>query len=310
MAAIPVVDFALFVEDKAGPDIARKRLESLATINKACREFGLFQVINHGLDSLLLSKVLQNAHSFFELPLEYKCKFSTANNGMGFVHRSGAKGGPPDRKEHFMFAAEGKSTLWPDLVPSFRPDAVEVSKQMQKLCDNMMAILSQSLGSPDKTLRNCFDKNEDYYNFLHYPGCSDYQGQVLAPHQDGTIFTIVSQLNRVPGYQVLKDGTWHLVVPVENSLIINLGDIIQVWTNGLYKAAVHCVVANKKQRFSFVYHHVAEGKTRIAPLPEFVSDQPKYKSFLQEEYLKLRFENKRLGNNFEKNITIDYYLVD
>ncbi|XP_024533669.1 protein SRG1 [Selaginella moellendorffii] len=227
MAAIPVVDFALFVEDKAGTDIARKRLESLATINKACREFGLFQVINHGLDSLLLSKVLQNAHSFFELPLEYKCKFSTPNNGMGFVHGSGAKGGPPDRKEHFMFAAEDKSTLWPDLVPSFR-----------------------------SSRRNCFDKNEDYFNFLHYPGCSDYQGQVLAPHQDGTIFTIVSQLNRVPGYQVLKDGTWHLVVPVENSLIINLGDIIQ------------------------------------------------------EEYLKLRFENKRLGNNFEKNITIDYYLVD
>ncbi|EFJ26165.1 2-oxoacid-dependent dioxygenase [Selaginella moellendorffii] len=307
MAAIPVVDFALFVEDKAGTDIARKRLESLATINKACREFGLFQVINHGLDSLLLSKVLQNAHSFFELPLEYKCKFSTPNNGMGFVHGSGAKGGPPDRKEHFMFAAEDKSTLWPDLVPSFRATccgSVKTNAETVRQHDGHF------VPKPRSSRRNCFDKNEDYFNFLHYPGCSDYQGQVLAPHQDGTIFTIVSQLNRVPGYQVLKDGTWHLVVPVENSLIINLGDIIQVWTNGLYKAAVHCVVANKKQRFSFVYHHVAEGKTRIAPLPEFVSDQPKYKSFLQEEYLKLRFENKRLGNNFEKNITIDYYLVD
>ncbi|XP_024533671.1 protein SRG1 [Selaginella moellendorffii] len=201
MEGIPVVDFALFMED---PGEARKRLESLETISNACKEFGLFQLVNHGLDSHILSKALQNAHSFFELPLEYKCKFTTADNSVGFVHQSGAKGGPLDRKEHFMIAAEDKSTLWPDLVPSF------------------------SLGAPGDTLHKCYDKNADYYNFLHYPACSDYQGQVLAPHQDGTIFTVVSQLNRVPGYQVLKDGTWHLVVPEENSLIINLGDILQV----------------------------------------------------------------------------------
>ncbi|EFJ10859.1 2-oxoacid-dependent dioxygenase, partial [Selaginella moellendorffii] len=307
MEGIPVVDFALFMED---PGIARKRLESLEKINKACKEFGLFQLVNHGLDSHILSKALQNAHSFFELPLEYKCKFTTANNSVGFVHQSGAKGGPLDRKEHFMIAAEDKSTLWPDLISSFRPDAVELSKQMQNLGHNLMTILSQSLGAPGETLRKCYDKNADYYNFLHYPACSDYQGQVLAPHQDGTIFTMVSQLNRVPGYQVLKDGTWHLVVPEENSLIINLGDILQVWTNGLYKGAVHRVVANKAQRFSFVYSYLPEGKTRIAPIPEFASGHPKYKSFMQEDYLKLRFENKRLENNFSKNITIDYYAID
>ncbi|EFJ10778.1 hypothetical protein SELMODRAFT_426741 [Selaginella moellendorffii] len=112
-----------------------------------------------------------------------------------------------------------------------------------------MAILSQS--------RNCYDKNGDYYNFLHYPAFSDYQGQVLA---------LIKTVPSSPWSPSLR-LTWHLVVPEENSLIINLGDLIQVCTNGLYKGAVHRVVANKAQRFSFVYNYVPEGKTRIAPLP-------------------------------------------
>ncbi|EFJ26166.1 hypothetical protein SELMODRAFT_413284 [Selaginella moellendorffii] len=149
-----------------------------------------------------------------------------------------------DRKEHFLIATENKSTLSPDLPPNF---SLQMPSNCHNKCKNwdVMAILSQS--------RNCYDKNGDYYNFLHYPTFSDYQGQVLA---------LIKTLPSSPWSPSLR-LTWHLVVPEENSLIINFGDLIQVWTNGLYKGAVHRVVANKAQRFSFVYNYVPEGKTRI-----------------------------------------------
>ncbi|EFJ32202.1 2-oxogluatarate-iron(II)-dependent oxygenase [Selaginella moellendorffii] len=309
--SIPLIDLAPLHQAGNAP-----RVEVLEKISKACEEWGFFQVINHGLDLKLLSKVLHNCKEFFSLPEEEKTKMETSHPPVGYVNKSGV-GGMVDRKEHFFAHVSdnpASNNVWPENPSTFRPTAENLILEARKTASFLVQIMSESLGLPNEQRLEMY-KAGDALIMLKYPACPEgYEGPVLAKHRDGDILTIVAQLNNAQGLEVLHEKDqqeiWVPVKPVENALVINVGDVLQVWSNGRYKSVLHRVSGSQMDRYSFAYFHMPVPTTQISPLDAFTAHEiPKYRPFMHGEYLQLRYENKKLDSKNAKEITIDYYAM-
>ena len=90
-----------------------------------------------------------------------------------------------------------------------------------------------------------------------------------------------------PGLQVFRNGAWHLVMPRRDALVVNIGDIVQVWSNDRYRAALHRVVTNQqKGRFSIPFFLNPAYETDYAPLPTMIdaNNPPRYRSINWREF--------------------------
>ena len=91
-------------------------------------------------------------------------------------------------------------------------------------------------------------------------------------HTDAGALTVLLQ-DDVGGLQVFKDELWHNVPPVPGAFVINTGDMMQVWSNDIYRAAVHRVLAmDSKDRFSIPFFFNPTAETRVSPLPSVVTE--------------------------------------
>uniref|UniRef100_A0A7N0VKY5 Fe2OG dioxygenase domain-containing protein n=1 Tax=Kalanchoe fedtschenkoi TaxID=63787 RepID=A0A7N0VKY5_KALFE len=133
----------------------------------------------------------------------------------------------------------------------------------------------------------------------------------LSPHSDGSALTVLQQGKGsadVAGLQILKDGNWVPVHPVPNSLVINIGDTIEVVTNGKYKSVEHRAVTHKeKDRVSIVTFYAPSYEVEIGPVGELVDqkDSPcRYRTYNHGEYSKHYVSSKLQGKK-----TLDFAKV-
>jgi isopenicillin N synthase-like dioxygenase len=95
----------------------------------------------------------------------------------------------------------------------------------------------------------------------------------LNHHTDAGAITLLLQ-DRQPGLEVYRDGVWHLVEPTDDAIVVNIGDIVQVWSNDRYQAALHRVIANAEaERFSVPFFFSPAYSTDYAPLATTVSSR-------------------------------------
>jgi isopenicillin N synthase-like dioxygenase len=98
-------------------------------------------------------------------------------------------------------------------------------------------------------------------------------------HTDAGALTLLLQ-DEQPGLEVFHDGAWKLVEPLPDALVVNIGDIVQVWSNDQYRAPLHRVLANADaERFSVPFFFNPAYSTVYAPLPSTVDTQrpPRYR---------------------------------
>ncbi|CAL5029731.1 unnamed protein product [Urochloa decumbens] len=113
-------------------------------------------------------------------------------------------------------------------------------------------------------------------------------------HEDAGCVTFILQ-DSVGGLEVLKDGHWVPAEPIDGSIVVNIGDFIQVLSNGKSKSATHRVVRKPAHRHSFAFFFNIHGDRWVEPLPEFtakIGEAPRYRRFLYKEYQQLRVRNK------------------
>ncbi|KAF8660188.1 hypothetical protein HU200_057753 [Digitaria exilis] len=113
-------------------------------------------------------------------------------------------------------------------------------------------------------------------------------------HEDASCITFIFQ-DGIGGLEVLKDGHWIPAEPIDGSIVVNIGDVIQVLSNDKLKSATHRVVRKPGNRHSFVFFLNPHGDKWVEPLPEFtaeIDEAPRYRRFLYREYLELRARNK------------------
>ncbi|XP_027904918.1 scopoletin 8-hydroxylase-like [Vigna unguiculata] len=167
---------------------------------------------------------------------------------------------------------------------------------MSKVGMLLESIINDCLGLPTNLLKELNDdRSWDFMVALRYLPASDGENNGIGEHQDANSVTLVIQ-DGVGGLQVRKNGEWIPVVPAEGTIVVNVGDVLQVLSNKKFKSATHKVVRTKERnKYSYVFFHNIRGDKWIEPLSQFTKDiglPPKYIGFLYKEYQDLRMRNK------------------
>jgi isopenicillin N synthase-like dioxygenase len=255
--------------------------DMLRRLDAACRDWGFFQIVGHGIDPLLLDELQDRMRAFFALPLARKRAVErTATNAWGFYDRELTKNAR-DWKEIFDVGradGAGNAPQWPAGLPGFRESLERFSAACEAISYRLLSAVSRNLGQPDDALHACFgDSHTSFLRLNYYPPCSDpappdspttpERGQLgIHHHTDAGALTVLLQ-DEHPGLQVLRDGRWHTVEPNPDALVINIGDVVQVWSNDRYPAPVHRVIASREHaRYSAPFFFNPAYATDYAPL--------------------------------------------
>ncbi|KAL5721037.1 Jasmonate-induced oxygenase 2 [Ranunculus cassubicifolius] len=287
---IPIIDFSGLNGD------LETRENTLQQISVACREWGFFQIVNHGVKPELMNEAREVWRQFFYLPIEEKQVYANSPKTYeGYGSRLGVqKGAVLDWNDyfflHYLPCSLKDHNKWPALPTSFRDVIDEYNCELVKLCGRIMKVLSANLGLGEKYLQNAFG-GEDIgacmrVNF--YPKCPQPDLTLgLSSHSDPGGMTILLPDPSVSGLQVLKNDRWITVQPAPDAFIVNIGDQIQVLSNALYKSVEHRVVVNSlKERISIAFFYNPKSDLLLEPAKELVTpDQPAmYQPMTFDEY--------------------------
>lgn len=272
LESVPVIDAS-----KLGSTRVRRE------IDRACREWGFFQVTHHGLGEGVTEALQCEMRGFFALPHEAKRAVErTAENPWGFYDRELTKN-TRDCKQIFDCGperdADGRTTPWPAAAPGLRPALGAFMAGCERLAFRLLGAISVNLGMPVWHLAAGFRPAHTSFLRLNYypaePGAAvDERARFgVNHHTDSGALTLLLQ-DDVPGLEVFRDGRWHLVEPRRDALVVNIGDIVQVWSNDRYRAALHRVRAStERERFSAPYFFNPAYETSYAPLATTVDAQ-------------------------------------
>jgi isopenicillin N synthase-like dioxygenase len=281
--SVPVIDIADL--DRA---VTRR------AIDDACCEWGFFQIANHGIDEALTSALKEQMRQFFALPLANKQAIQrTAENSWGYYDRELTRH-TPDWKQVYDYGPPDGGRLipqWPAELPRFQA----VIQAYYEACDavalRLLHVLAGNLGMPEDSLDTLFrPEHTSFLRLNYYPKCptpvrprdvavasGGYLG--VNHHTDAGALTLLLQ-DRQPGLEVLNEGAWKLVEPRTDTLVVNLGDIAQVWSNDRYRAALHRGLANAEaERFSAPFFFNPTYAADYAPLSSTIDERhpPRYR---------------------------------
>ncbi|KAG1368566.1 protein DMR6-LIKE OXYGENASE 2 [Cocos nucifera] len=287
----------------------------VAEVEAACRDWGFFQVINHGVPSELLDNIMAASKGFFALPAEEKRRVKRDEvNPLGYYDTEHTKN-VRDWKEVLDFIVEELPGLaepgtdefrsfrnrWPEYPPGFREACEKYAKAVNELAFKLLELIALTLGLPAKRLNGFFKDQSSFMRLNHYPPCpSPHLALGVGRHKDAGALTILAQ-DDVGGLDVKRqsDGEWIRVKPIPNSYIINVGDIIQVWSNDKYESAEHRVSVNsERERFSIPFFFNPARYVTVQPLAELIDEKKspaKFNAYNWGEFFKAR-----KNSNFKK----------
>ncbi len=297
--SIPVIDLT----GSFSADIVERKKVAW-DIHRACRETGFFYVSHHRIPQKLIDDQFLAAKRFFDLPLEAKLKLHMKNSPTtaGYEPIGGqildsqdatAETAPPDLKESFYVGMELPAddpvslkklrsfghNQWPEL-PGFREQTLACQAAFRELGDRLLAMLALSLDLSEDWFLPFYDMPTTTLRLLKYPPqlstAADNQLGAGA-HTDWGGVTLLAQ-DSAGGLEVRNAaGEWIEAMPIPNTLVVNLGDLMARWTNGLYNSNMHRVKNNKSgaDRYSLPYFYGPRPDSIIEAMPTCVSaDNP------------------------------------
>ncbi|CAG7904918.1 hypothetical protein BRARA_G03586 [Brassica rapa] len=297
--------------------------ESKHALVKACEDFGFFKVINHGVSSELVSVLEHEAVEFFSRPwLPASDKTQVAGYPFGYGNREIGRNGDVGWVEYLLMNANldfGSHSFFPGLFnnpETFRNALLEYTTSVRKMTSHVLEMITDGLGiEPRNTLSKLVsDKNTDsIFRLNHYPPCPHHintntntngGNNVIGfgEHTDPQIISVLRS-NNTSGLQInLADGSWISVPSDPSSFFFNVGDSLQVLTNGKFKSVKHRVLANsRKSRVSMIYFAGPSLTQRIAPLSCLTDneDESLYKEFTWSEYKNYAYHSRLSDNRLQ-----------
>ncbi|XP_060191256.1 oxoglutarate-dependent flavonoid 7-O-demethylase 1-like [Lycium barbarum] len=290
---IPIINMETLL---LGDEFELKKLDS------ACREWGFFQLINHGVSSSLVEKVKKDTQDFFNLPLEEKKKLKQVDGdmdgyGQAFVVCEDQK---LDWGDMFFLTTLPpyfrKQHIFSHLPQPFRGTVELYAAELQTLALKIINFLAKALNIDQEYIRELFGEGMQSMRMNYYPPCPQPEKVMgLTPHSDAVGLTILLQLNQMEGLQIKKDGMWIPVSPLPNAFIINIGDILEIVTNGAYRSIEHrAMVNNEKERLSIATFYNTKLDGQIGPAPSIISakNPAKFRSIGAADYFRGLFARK------------------
>lgn len=286
-------------------DISNPTTVSLESLDAACRDHGFFLLSGHGLDELI-ARTWRQTEIFFDTDRSIKTEIMRdLDNPMGYYDRELTKR-KRDNKEVFDFldptiAAIDARNRWPRDVPGFRETMTELFDEFSILADRTLGLVHDALRLSEQSRQRMMGSRHSSMMRLNQypvgdpvpederPGLADLGETALGYHTDPGTITLLLQDNTGGLQTESLDHGWIDVPPVEGTIVINLGDCMQAWTNDQYRAAVHRVVPmTRHRRFSIPYFQNPFRDSTIEPMPELCADGVKYRPFAWKEFMAAR----------------------
>ncbi|KAJ9141038.1 hypothetical protein P3X46_031621 [Hevea brasiliensis] len=278
----PVIDISLFSSSSAHSNSKEEVDIALETLRSALSSTGCFQAIGHGMSSSFLDNVRDVAIQFFELPVEEKQKYAravnesegygsdmivSANQVLDWSHRLSLRVFPEERR---------RNNLWPENPSDFRGTLLEYALKTNSVMDLLYKAMARSLNLEENSFSGQFgERSLMQARFNFYPRCSRPDlVHGVKPHTDRSGITILLQDREVEGLQILANNKWARVPVIPDALVVNLGDQMQIMSNGVFRSPMHRVVTNTERlRISVALFHEPEPEKEIGPVDSLVNEQ-------------------------------------
>ncbi|KAL4621940.1 hypothetical protein ACB092_06G263300 [Castanea dentata] len=281
----------------------------LSSLAEACKTWGFFHIINHGISKDLFSKLYLLSNDLFNLPSDTKLKVGPFSSIKTYTPHFIASpyfeslrvSGP-----NFLDSAQSSANaLFVQQNSEFSEILQEYGRKMEELSKNIIKVLLMSLkhGFGKKDYESEFKNCHGYMRINNYspPESLEVEVEGLGMHTDMSCVTIVYQ-DEIGGLQVKsKEGKWMDIRPCEGTLVVNIGDMLQAWSNEKFRSSEHRVVLKQPaNRFSLAFFWCFEDEKVIIAPDEVVGEGNVrlYNPFVCLDYLKFRESNER--GKFEK----------
>src|SRR5262252_2304210 len=251
-------------------------------IGHACREYGFFYIVAHGVDQDLQQRLEQLSRQFFAQALDVKLQISMSRGGRAwrgyFPVGSELTSGKPDNKEGIYFGAELSpndplvksgtplhgSNLFPSEIPAFRTTVLAYMKEMTDLGHRLMSAVSLSLGLSETYFADHYTSDPlILFRIFNYPASAAVG---VGEHTDYGLLTILKQ-DMSGGLQVKTKSQWFDITPIPNSFVCNVGDMLDRITGGRYLSAPHRVQnPSRHDRLSFAFFFDPNFNAEVKPL--------------------------------------------
>lgn len=289
---VPVID--LGCEDRS---------QIVEQIGDACRIYGFFQVINHGVNEGSIEKMLGVAKEFFSLSVEEKMKLysddpsKTMRLSTSFNINKEQVHNWRDYLRLHCYPLDKYVPEWPSNPPSFRDIVSNYCTEVRQLGYKLQELISESLGLEKAHIEKVLGEQGQHMAINYYPPCPEPELTYGLPgHTDPNALTILLQDLQVAGLQVLKDGKWVAVNPHPNAFVINIGDQLQALSNGKYRSVWHRAIVNPDNARISVASFLCPGDDAIIGPPKALTDNGSaaiYRDFTYAEYYS-KFWSKNL----------------
>ncbi|ONK70260.1 uncharacterized protein A4U43_C05F31900 [Asparagus officinalis] len=293
MASLPIINMVKLDGEE--------RQATMSKLHDACENWGFFELLNHGISIELLDKVEGMTKGHYKKCMEQKFK--------EFAKQALERGEELDTISNMDWEStfflkhlpQSNITGIPDLEDEYRKVMKEFASEIEKLSERLLDLLCENLGLEKGYLKNAFQgtKGPNFGTKVsNYPPCPRpelFKG--LRAHTDAGGIILLFQDDKVSGLQLLKDGEWIDVPPMRHSIVVNLGDQIEVITNGKYKSIMHRVLTQTEgNRMSIASFYNPGNDAVIYPAPALVKESEKennvYPKFVFNDYMNLYVRKK------------------
>jgi len=286
ITTLPTLDLSLLDGTPA------QRQGFLDDLRHAARDVGFFYLTGHGIDSALLSQVQDHARQFFALPDSEKAAVGMINSPHFRGYNRAASEitrGKPDLREQFDLGAEREvlpqaenspywarlqgPNQWPAALPALKPLLLDWQQAMTRMSLRLLRAFAQALALPQDAFDRLYgDKPNEHIKLMRYPGqAADASHQGVGAHKDSGFLSFLLQ-DQQAGLQVeIEEGRWIDARPRDNTLVVNIGELLELATNGYLRATVHRVVSpakgNERLSIAFFLGAQLDAVVPLYPLP-------------------------------------------
>ena len=290
-----------------------KRKELAAEVDLMFRESGFLLLSGHGVPPDVIAEQWRAVSSFFSQSQELKTEVSAPYPGYpyGWIGPNkealaASKGikTPPDLKESFnggpLFIPLGISdkqayefcyqpTLFPE-VEGFKEAWISYYREMEKLAKEIMEVFALALGLDSDYFNEFINHPISALRALNYPPIKNVKKldqQRAGAHTDYGSLTILLPEPSSVGLQIFRSGKWINVPPTDDCFIINIGDLMELWTSNRWVSTLHRVIAQPNQpgRLSLAFFHQPDWDAEIKP----IFNEAQEKSVKSGPYLMKKF---------------------
>jgi len=287
----------------------KKRSEAL---DKICIETGFLIIEGHGVPKTVINEQWDIVSKFFSSPLDIKREVRVPYSGYPYgwigpdqeaLAASKGEETPPDLKESFnggplnipknikdpaAYEFCYQPSLWPQ-IDGFREIWESYYSEMESLAKRIMVAFAEALVLESSYFDSFINNPISALRALYYPETKDIiidKQQRAGAHTDYGSLTILLPQTGTTGLQIKKKNTWIDVPAPQDCFVINIGDLMELWTAGRWVSTLHRVVAkpNQSSRKSLAYFHQPDWEAIIKPINASFSEKVVSGPYLMEKF--------------------------